>query len=256
MSAVLCNPCPWEELNLLPHIVEAKEFELQESAELIGHVLAKYQVEKLIAVTRLHNHYQLKAGERVMISYHPREGSAPRGFEKNPENVLVKQAVKFTDSSDAIPVNFLMKSDGTLYGTEYICRELADSFNLTYAMNSFIHNTQLMGELVSVMKANNLCDKLGFQLIFEPLLLPNAFNVEGVNLMEDNWADGYQELMYRPQPTEGHKPTITSWRFTKRCGCSEPCDHPFMHGDCDGYCWCLMIGQTGHGGHAWHSNCG
>ena len=165
MSTLFCElPYNLEQINSLPHIAEAKEIELQHSAGLIGQVLAKHNVERLFAVTRLHNHYQLNKGERVVISSHPCEGAnaTPRGFEKNPVNVLVKQAVRCT-SDEVVPVNFLMQSDGSLFGTEYIRAEVAESLGLARLLDGLIGNKALMEDLVAAMTTNHLCDELGLQ---------------------------------------------------------------------------------------------
>jgi hypothetical protein len=245
-----------EEINRLPNIVEAKDEDLQESAEFMGRLFAKHKVEQFIAVTRLHNHYPLEGNQKVVISSHPGGNSIPRGSEKNPENVLVKKPMTIADDGDVVPVNFIVKQDGTLCGAEYMEISLANKINLPSTINSVLQNQAFMEELTQTMVVHGLWDKIGFQFIFEPFLFPDRDPSH--NLMEDNWHDSYQEVMYRARPAHG-SPTITSWRFTKTCDCErDSCDDALgcTHGDCDGYCWCLMVGQTGHGGHAWHSNCG
>lgn len=240
------------EINALPHIGEAKDLDLQKSAEIIGRLFAKHNLESKLAVTRLHNHYPLQPGEKIVIRRHS-PGEEPRGYEKNPSKVLVKQPLQ-CDNSKVVPCNFIIKESGEIFAVEFMEIELANTVDLAGQLDKLLLNKAFMDELVNVMIQQNLWNKLGFQFIFEQQLLPE--NDLSFNLMEDNW-DSYQEIMYRPHPSrELFAPTITSWRFIKRVDVdNDEDDMPFVHGDCSGYCWCLMLSNGGHGGHAWHSLC-
>lgn len=216
-----------EHINKLPHIDQAREFDLDSSAIRCGGIFIKHRMESVLAVSRLHHHFHLEGNERILVSVE--NASKSRGKDTRLSNmpVIVKkpQAKQKTD----IPYifRFATKIDGeseslSIIPLEYIDSQKIDpklARDLSRRSINVLNSHEFLTDLFATIMAQGNIDKLGFQLIFEDEVLTKLNN--HAVLHEDNW-DRYQEVVYRAFSGD-HQATVTSWRFAKPTDMSSKC---------------------------------
>lgn len=222
-----------ERVNALLHIDQSRELELDQQAHECGNVLVSHGVSEFVAVSRLHNHYQLKENEKIVVSV---EDSSKSRLSNSlePNTAVIVKKPQLSKEGD-VPYIFKFNSDGQVVPLEYISGELKDKELLKRLSNQaelVVNNKKFQSDLLAVLIKQNNVEHLGFQLIFEDDIIARS-NEEEV-LHEDNWYR-YQEVAYRPfEPTQ--KATVTSWRFApgdKEARCY-----------CRGRCYCRWTGQS------------
>lgn len=166
--------------------------------------------------------------------------------------VLVKKPLAGCSLESIVPIGFLLGEDGEWVVTEWMETELAKEGNLTNALASLMTNQAFRTELKDFLSGQGWQQKLGLQLAYEHLILPEGLPVtEGeldlvpesgsIAFHEDNWIR-YQEMVFRV-PMEGKESTITSWRFDSggpgpitlrcvgRCYCQRPVENHYHLSD-------------------------
>lgn len=69
------------------NIEEAKEEDLEDAAAAVGALVARHGLDRVLAVTRLHNHFPIGADEKIVIARAPTAESI-KGFVKDASKVM------------------------------------------------------------------------------------------------------------------------------------------------------------------------
>ena len=194
-----------ESINNQVHIDDCRGVSLEEQAQVVGAVLVACGAEALLQVTRIHMHYKLQHGERIVI-----RAKDERTLAKTPELLLD------TATPTIAPISFFFGSDGSLFAAEYLdlATDAARGGKVADRIRTVLGNGKLWTSLREVMAVPSgddgvpLAAKLGLQVVYDDALLPARR--EGDELHEDNW-DRYQEMSLRP--LDGRPTITTSWRF-------------------------------------------
>lgn len=223
MTAVI-EYCP-EYVNTLLPINESHMLDLEEDALKCGQVLCANGVQEYIAVHRLHQHYHLNDGERVVATQHTTADSRWVRDATSSKPMLKKRPMALNDDSLAafvqVPYIFRFLATGKVVPLEFFAGTAGEPLteqlreNAAKAMGASALHEELFEMLISLGREEHL----GFQLVFEESLLQGA---HGEIVLEANW-NRYQEVIYT-NPEIGFKFTVTSWRFAsdgqpRKAGC-------------------------------------
>jgi len=219
------------DVNALLHIQETRELELDEDALECGELFLKYDVCDSAALSRLHNHFKLKDGERIVVTVE--ESCKSRRKVGLTGKQFVKKAPREARDDDVPYIfRFGVAPDGKLLilPLEYISKEGATkklAVEVEKRVDQILSNEGFLKSLNCKIRLQQNLKNFGFQAIYEDLVLekPNSGDV----LHEHNWYR-YQEMSYREFLPDTDS-TVTSWRFKKdenngTCYCVGRC-----------YCW-------------------
>lgn len=169
--------------------------DLDEQAKCLLDVIIECGLEEQVSVTRLHYHYLLSKGEKVVI------------YRKN-ETKMTKRPLK---DGLSFPIGFLFDASGQLHATEFMSCEVDPKKRevIKERVVAVLKNSTFMEKLRNVILSNDFHTLLGFQINYADVFLVKK---DGDELHEDNW-DRYQEMTYRPLSSDSNQKAVTTtWR--------------------------------------------